>query len=84
MKQFERDVLHWINYDYVVINENLEKCYSKIYNLFKQKLMLDQKIMIKSILETYQKINFLIFHIHSLGYNKFENLNFEVLISNLI
>ena len=21
MKQFERDVLHWINYDYVVINE---------------------------------------------------------------
>ena len=33
MKQFSRDVLHWINYDYVVINENLEKCYSKIYNL---------------------------------------------------
>ena len=33
MKQFSRDVLHWINYDYVVINENLEKCYSKIYDL---------------------------------------------------
>ena len=33
MKQFDRDVLHWINYDYVVINENLEKCYTKIYNL---------------------------------------------------
>ncbi len=33
MKQFERDVLHWINYDYVVINENLEKCYSKILQL---------------------------------------------------
>ena len=33
MKQYSRDVLHWINYDYVVINENLEKCYSKIYNL---------------------------------------------------
>ena len=30
MKQFERDVLHWINYDYVVINDNLEKCFSKI------------------------------------------------------
>ena len=30
MKQFERDVLHWINYDYVVINDNLENCYSKI------------------------------------------------------
>tara|TARA_B100001059_G_C17654912_1_gene486424 strand:+ start:14 stop:646 length:633 start_codon:yes stop_codon:yes gene_type:complete len=33
MKQFGRDVLHWINYDYVVINDNLERCYSKIYNL---------------------------------------------------
>ena len=33
MKQFGHDVLHWINYDYVVINENLEKCYSKIHTL---------------------------------------------------
>ena len=33
MKQFSRDVLHWINYDYVVINDNLEICYSKILNL---------------------------------------------------
>ena len=23
MKQFSRDVLHWINYDYVVINDDL-------------------------------------------------------------
>ena len=33
MKQFSRDVLHWINYDYVVINESLESCYSKILTL---------------------------------------------------
>ena len=33
MQQFERDVLHWINYDYVVINDDLDKCYSKIKNL---------------------------------------------------
>ena len=33
MKQFGRDVLHWINYDYVVINEDLDNCYSKIFNL---------------------------------------------------
>ncbi len=33
MKQFERDLLHWINYDYVVINDNLEKCFNKIKNL---------------------------------------------------
>ena len=33
MKQFGRDVLHWINYDYVVINDNLNGCYLKIKNL---------------------------------------------------
>ena len=33
MKQFERDVLHWINYDYVIINDNLDNCYSKIESL---------------------------------------------------
>ncbi len=38
MKQFGRDVLHWINYDYVVINENLESCYSKIYNLIQAEI----------------------------------------------
>ena len=38
MKQFSHDVLHWINYDYVVINENLEKCYLKILNLIKAEI----------------------------------------------
>jgi len=38
MKQFERDVLHWINYDYVVINDNLDKCFSKI------KILIDAEI----------------------------------------
>ena len=33
MQQFERDVLHWNNYDYVVINDDLEKCYLRIQNL---------------------------------------------------
>tara|TARA_B100000003_G_C10860942_1_gene343023 strand:+ start:237 stop:869 length:633 start_codon:yes stop_codon:yes gene_type:complete len=33
MKQFTRDVLHWINYDYVVINNDLNDCYSKILKL---------------------------------------------------
>ena len=38
MKQFERDVLHWINYDYVVINDDLEKCYNKINNLIEAEI----------------------------------------------
>ena len=33
MKQFGRDLLHWINYDYVVINDNLDSCYLKIKGL---------------------------------------------------
>ena len=33
MSQFERDVLHWINYDYVVINNELEECFQKITKL---------------------------------------------------
>ena len=38
MKQFERDVLHWINYDYVIINDEIEKCYNKIENLIEAEL----------------------------------------------
>jgi guanylate kinase len=38
MQQFERDVLHWINYDYVVINDNLNNCYSKIKNLIEAEI----------------------------------------------
>ena len=38
MNQFERDVLHWINYDYVVINNDLNECYSKITNLIDAEL----------------------------------------------
>ena len=33
MKEFGRDVLHWINYDYVIINDSLEKCYNTISDL---------------------------------------------------
>ena len=38
MKQFERDMLHWINYDYVIINDEINKCYSKINNLIEAEL----------------------------------------------
>ena len=33
MKKFDRDVLHWINYDYVVINDNLNDCFNRIQKL---------------------------------------------------
>ncbi len=30
MKQFDKDVLHWKDYDYVIINNDLEACYKQI------------------------------------------------------
>ena len=33
MKQFDKDILHWRDYDYVVINDNLQKCYKNITSL---------------------------------------------------
>jgi len=33
MNQFKNDVLHWKEYDYVVINNDLEKCYKAIMSI---------------------------------------------------
>ena len=38
MKQFDHDVLHWINYDYVIINDDIENCYQKIYSLIQAEI----------------------------------------------
>ena len=46
MKQFERDVLHWINYDYVVINKNLNAKF-----LIVSKVISSSKIIERSLLE---------------------------------
>ena len=33
MKQFDRDVLHWINYDYVVINDEFGRMFFKKFKI---------------------------------------------------
>ena len=38
MKQFEHDVLHWVNYDYVVINDDLKRCFLKIKHLIESEI----------------------------------------------
>ena len=38
MKEFNKDVLHWKNYDYVVINDQLENCYNKIAALIDKEI----------------------------------------------
>ena len=38
MKQFNKDVLHWKNYDYVVINDNLKNCYKEVNSLIESEV----------------------------------------------
>ena len=38
LKQFKKDLVHWKEYDFVVINDDLEKCYKKIMKFIKQNL----------------------------------------------
>ena len=38
MKQFEEDIEHWQNYDFVTINDDLEKCFNEIINYINNKL----------------------------------------------
>ena len=47
MNQFNHDVLHWKKYDYVVINNDLEKCYQAIMSIIdcekkRKKFLFDQ------------------------------------------
>ena len=51
MKQFEKDVKRWKNYEFIVVNDNLSKCYkeivSKIRLKMNQKKIITDKIKIK-------------------------------------
>ena len=38
IKQFDKDILHWKNYDYVVINDHLKICYDKIIKILDSEL----------------------------------------------
>ena len=38
MRQFSKDILHWVDYDYVVVNDNLENCYNEVNNLIKSEM----------------------------------------------
>ena len=50
MAKFESDVINWIDYDYVVINDNLEICLEEILNI------IDLKINDKEIIFDKDKI----------------------------
>ena len=54
MKEFDKDVLHWKNYDHVVINDDLQRCFNEICELIdsfidKSKNNYDRKLIEKHI-----------------------------------
>ena len=38
MKQFDEDINHWENYDFVVINDNIDRCYKEIIEFINKKI----------------------------------------------
>ena len=49
MQQFDKDVLHWVDYDFVVINEDLEVCYNQIIGYLENTIIYDKKLIEKHI-----------------------------------
>ncbi len=39
MRQFNQDIEHWKNYDFVIINDDLENCYKEIIELIDKKIV---------------------------------------------
>ena len=35
LMQYDNDILHWEDYDYIVINNDLEKCFSQIEQIIR-------------------------------------------------
>ncbi len=53
MKQFKKDVLHWKDYDFTVINDDLQKCHNQIVDLLNSKLSNYKSNYNKSIIEEH-------------------------------
>ena len=58
MKQFDKDVLHWKDYDYVVVNDQLDKCCKEIINYIDCELK-NKKIFYNKE-DIHKHINFLL------------------------
>ncbi len=55
MKQFDKDLLHWKNYSYVVINDDLDQCYNKIINILEAELENKKSTYNKVLIEEHIK-----------------------------
>ena len=55
MRQFDKDILHWKNYDYVVINDDLNNCYNKIVEILDSEFNNKSNTYDRSIIENHVK-----------------------------
>ena len=53
MQQFDKDILKWKSYDFVVINDKLDLCYKQIIRLIKSKLLNNKKFYNRRIIEKH-------------------------------
>tara|TARA_B100001540_G_scaffold85119_1_gene76704 strand:+ start:58 stop:672 length:615 start_codon:yes stop_codon:yes gene_type:complete len=49
MQQFSKDVLHWKEYDFVVVNEDLNKCYNEIIGYLENSLNYNKSTIEKHV-----------------------------------
>ncbi len=55
MKQFDKDILHWKKYNYVVVNDNLQKCFRKIIIIINKEIKNKKYKYNKLTIEKYIK-----------------------------
>ena len=55
MKQFDKDILHWKDYDYVIVNNDLEVCYSQISKYIDGRINGDKNQYDTNIIEAHIK-----------------------------
>ena len=55
MKQFSKDLLHWKNYNYVVINDDLNDCYKRIMDILDTELNNKKFFYDKILIENHIK-----------------------------
>ena len=43
MKQFYSDIIHWVDYDYVLVNDDLKKCYKEVLKVIENTILLKKQ-----------------------------------------
>ena len=55
MQQFDKDILKWKSYDFVVVNDDLDLCYKQIIKLIKSKLLNTKVLYNRELIKNHIK-----------------------------